>query len=200
VCVNLIRKQLIIFYFIKGKVLYDSIEIAKMSDQHKNEFLALPQKEAIQAVEDKYRFATKGTINYIFSRYNIRSQRRDIFYEGALNLHEITQFIPLFAEDYLQVGTKEYIYMFHIIYDQSNDLISKFEGYDLIDEEKRYEEIRVQLLKLIDFFDRVFAVFINEDRTAKGRYRTDTHFGILLKAYDKYEKEIVPELKKAYNI
>jgi len=167
---------------------------------HTNQYLQLALKEAMQNVDEKYRFQVKGSVNYIFSRFNLRTQKRDLLYEGALNLHEIYQFIPLFADEYLQGGSREYLYMVHVIYDQSYELISKFEGYNTVDEEKRYDEIRVQVLKLIDFFDSVFAVYLDENLKQKTKYRSDTDFSVLQAAYQKYSTEIVPELKRTYEL
>jgi hypothetical protein len=167
---------------------------------HTNQYLQLTLREALQNVDEKYRFQVKGSVNYIFSRFNLRTQKRDLLFEGALNLHEITQFLPLFADEYVQMGSREYLFMVHVIYDQSYELISKFEGYNTIDEEKRYDEIRVQVLKLIDFFDSVFAVYLDEERKQKTKYRSDTDFSVLQAAYHRYENETVPELKRTYEL
>ena len=161
-------------------------------------YKSLSYKDAVASVESKYRFSVKGSVNYIFSRFHLRDQRRDIFYEGALNLHEIVQFIPVFAENYVETGKEGYLYMFHVIYDQSSECISKFEGHE--SHSARHDEMRVQLLRLFDFFDRVFGVFFDATGKQKTRYRSDTPFHVLETAFKEYESAIVPELKKEYNI
>jgi hypothetical protein len=162
------------------------------------DYRSLTTKDAIALVENKYRFPVKGSVNYIFSRFHLRTQRRDIMFEGALNLHEIVGFIISFAENYVETGKAEYLYMFHVIYDHSSECISKFDGYE--SKEKREEEIRAQLLRIVDFFDCVFSVFFNEKRKQKTKYRNDTPFEVLERAYNDYTNVILPELKREYNI
>lgn len=172
-------------------------------------YKSLTSKDAITLVENKYKFTVKGAVNYIFSRaltnpdhpnplLRDKMIRRELMFEGALNLHEIVTFIPSFAENYVELGKEEYIYMFHVIFDQSYECISKFVGYE--SREKRQEEMRVQLLRIIDFFECVFGVFLNEKCKQKNKYRNDTPFEVLERAYAEFQTVVLPELKREYNI
>ena len=141
-----------------------------------------------------------GTINFYPYTFNRITKERVIMFQGAVPLHEITAELYDFCLHFLNNSSKNVdTYLSVIIKDNSfsrprTSSILTLKGEKT--RKKRLAHIRLVIPEIIDFFTKMFELFITpEGVEVVGKvYREDTHFNELKNARSHFKDTVIATL------
>ena len=146
-------------------------------------------------------FRPSSTTNYYASTFNVSTKTREILFEGAVPLHEITYHLYDLFFNYINLSSANTItYLVAILKPEpphrpDTPIIIKIKGSN--SKKERLKLVAPAIDSVITQFDTIFDVFINNsdgDIRTKTKYRTDTHRKVLIDAYKAYNNEIKPKI------
>ena len=147
---------------------------------------------------DDLLLSVTNTTNYYTFKFNKVSGYRDILFSGAVPLHKIVYYLYDFYYDYVHSASPKTITYLSLIINQNSDgrpdtpYIIKLEGES--SKKRRQSNIKDSIPNIIDWFSKVFKLFITQNRMECRPYRSDTNFNTLKKAYTDFNVVVCPKL------
>lgn len=147
-------------------------------------------------------FTAKGTTNYVFSDFNIKTKDRFIHNQGGVPLHKIIDDMYDFLCTYKMKGTNSNkIYYLHIIsqpisdYRPDTPYLLKLNGSNFIKD--RTNNLIENYKQLFSNIDKIFLEFIKTDNgfiKMKKKYRSDVNHKQLILSFNKWNNKVKPDI------
>jgi hypothetical protein len=132
--------------------------------------------------------------NYMLSEYDNDTNEREVFFDGAIPLHDILYCIVDFFDSYMLENNKNKTYILAIVKDTSPIIVSMITGGET--ESERYENIKPMAKEVINILERSIGFYMTDSLKKKTPYRTDTTFKLFESSVNYYIKNIKDKLQK----
>jgi hypothetical protein len=132
--------------------------------------------------------------NYMISEYNNDTNEREVFFDGAIPLHDILYCIVDFFDSFMLENNKHKTYIFSIVKDTSPVIVSIINGGETDSERK--ENIKPMTQSIMNILERSIGFYMTENIKKKTPYRTDTTFKLFESSVNYYVKNVKEKLQK----
>lgn len=150
-------------------------------------------KDEIETLEKKIGFKPTPISNYLFTYYNHSTMEREILFDGAVPLHEVTDICYDFFLKFINMPNPKNKTWYLSVILQNSECMNLIILNSSENKEERIKMCEGAIKKFIEIFDITFNVFVSPDNKLIHKYRNDTLVKHLVDSYIRY-KALKPKL------